>query len=140
MSPSPSAPTSPSPSEPTALPNLPVSLQQSSSAGESRPGSGLRIAGIGTAAVGVVAIVTAVVLNVKANSLATDVERNYSSGTDSTRKDYTTTAWVGYAAGGACVVGGAVLYYLGVRQGRSLSVAPVVMANAAGVVLAGGFQ
>jgi len=110
--------------------------------GDSRPGSGLRVAGSVVAGLGVAGLVTGLVLDLKVRSMAHDLEANWNSQTDATRKDYTTAGWVAYGAGAACVVGGAVLYYLGSSRGQgSVSVAavPAVSPDMAGTFLVGTF-
>jgi tetratricopeptide (TPR) repeat protein len=112
------------------------------------PGRGLRIAGVTAAAVGVAGIATGVILNLKANSLAKDLEAAngssttlYSRSTESSRSSYQTLGWVGYGAGAACLVGGAVLYLLGHSQGQDAQVAfvPAVGAAPVGAALQGAF-
>jgi hypothetical protein len=108
------------------------------------PGSGLRITGIAGMAVGVAGIATGVILNLKANSLASELEKSptsYTRGKESSRASYQTFGWVGYGAGAACVVGGALLYYLGHRQGPSAQVAlvPTAQPGQIGAVLQGAF-
>ena len=112
-------------------------------AASSTQGSGLRIAGIAVVAVGVAGIATGIVLNVKANSLASEIEsdRPYLRSRESTRASYATWGWVGYGAGGACLAGGAILYYLGYAQGRDsqMALAPTVGTGAFGAVVQGAF-
>jgi tetratricopeptide (TPR) repeat protein len=112
------------------------------------PGRGLRIAGVTAAAVGVAGIATGVMLNLKANSLAKNLEAAngssttlYSRSTESSRSSYQTLGWLGYGAGAACLVGGAVLYLLGHSQGQNAQVAfvPAVGAGHVGAALQGAF-
>jgi hypothetical protein len=112
------------------------------------PGQGLRVAGITAVAVGVAGIATGVLLNLKANSLAKDLEAAndssqtlYSRSKESSRSTYQTWGWVGYGAGAACLVGGAVLYGLGYSEGQSSQVAfvPSVGAGNVGASLQGAF-
>ena len=112
------------------------------------PGRGLRIAGVTAAAVGVAGIATGVILNLKANSLAKNLEAAngssttlYSRSTESSRATYQTFGWVVYSAGAACLVGGAVLYLLGHNQGQNAQVAfvPAVGAGHVGAALQGAF-
>jgi hypothetical protein len=108
-------------------------------------GGGLRIAGLAVGGLGVAGVVTGAVLNLKANSLANDLEKpeSYSRSTDSTRKDYKTFAWVSYGVGAAFVAGGAIMYYLGRGKGEdaapSVAMVPVVSTNMLGTVLTGAF-
>ncbi len=113
---------------------------------EARPavaGSGLRIAGIVVAAVGAAGIATGIMLNLKANSLASDIETElpYQRSRENTRASYETWSWVSYGAGVACLAGGAVLYYLGYSKGRPSQVAlvPSVAAGSVGGTLQGAF-
>jgi hypothetical protein len=108
-------------------------------------GSGLRIAGITVASVGAAALITGVVLNLKVNSMSSDLQKpdNFNRDTDSSRKDYKTLGWVSYGVGAACVAGGSLLYFLGRRSGRnpvpSVALVPNVAPDMAGAVLTGAF-
>jgi hypothetical protein len=141
-----SQPTSP-PVQPTSVVFTPPPTTVTSTVKQpsGSDGSGLRITGITIGALGVAAVVTGVVLNLKANSMAGDLEKpeSYSRSSDSTRKDYKTAAWVGYGAGAAFVAGGAVLYYLGRLNGQEsasgLTVSPAVSSNMVGTTLTGAF-
>ena len=52
------------------------------------------------------------------NGMSSALEANWNSGQNSTRQTYKTMGWAAYGAGAACVVGGALLYYLGWRRGE----------------------
>jgi hypothetical protein len=112
---------------------------------ESRPGAGLRTAGMTVAALGGAGLITGVVLNLKFNSMTSELEQpnNYTRDGDATRKDYRTWAWVGYGIGAACVSAGGILYYLGWRKGNdataSLAVLPLVLPGGAATMLTGTF-
>jgi hypothetical protein len=153
---SPSGPIVPSPAQQTPGPQaagfahttiLPPMLapytttQQAAPVHAGRKGSGLRTAGLVTGAVGGAALVAGVILNLKVNSMSSDLEKqyNYDPGTDSTRNGYKTAGWVGYGIGATCLVGGAVLYYLGWRQGSTFSVEPAIAPSMAGAMLTGTF-
>jgi tetratricopeptide (TPR) repeat protein len=86
-------------------------------AGSTEGGSGLRIAGISTMAVGGAAIIAGLVFNLKVNSMASDFQNlnGYTDAKESDRKTYRTLGWIGFGVGAACIATGAVLYYLGVR-------------------------
>jgi Flp pilus assembly protein TadD len=117
-----------------------VSLDTAAAAPADRPGSGLRLAGGIVAGVGVAGLATGLFLNLRVNSMSSDLEKDWSSGTNSSRQDYKTGAWIAYGAGAACVVGGAVLYYLGWRTGEhALAIGPAVGPNMAGTFLSGAF-
>ena len=112
------------------------------------PGRGLRVAGIAAAAVGVAGLAAGVVFNLKANSLASDLESAngssttlYSRSKESSRSSYATLTWVAYGAGAACMAGGAVLYFFGRSPGPSTQVAlaPAVGVGEVGAVLQGAF-
>ncbi len=115
-------------------------------------GAGLRTAGIVTFAVGVAAVATGVALNLKANSLATELDGAASTGNSSTtlytrskessRSTYETLSWVGYGVGGACLAAGAVFYYLGHsrRAGQAtVSLLPAAGPEHVGAVVQGAF-
>ena len=106
-------------------------------------GSGLRIAGISTAAVGGAALVAGIVFNLKANSLASDLKKTdgYTSDKESSRKTYQTLGWAGYGVGAACVATGAVLYVLGLRSsdGSPVAFVPAFAPGQAGAVVKGAF-
>jgi hypothetical protein len=131
---------------PTASDSLRVGLTvppKLTAAQPSSAGSGLRIAGISTLAVGVAGIATGLVLNLKANSAASDIEnqRPYQRSQETTRASYETWSQIGYGVGGACLAGGAILYYLGYAQGRASQVAlvPSVGVGAYAAALQGVF-
>jgi tetratricopeptide (TPR) repeat protein len=111
-------------------------------------GRGLRVGGIAAAAVGVGGIATGLILNLKANSLAKDLEAAngssttlYSQSKESSRSTYQTWAWVAYGAGAACMAGGALLLYLGYSRGQDAQVAfvPTVGGGNFGAALQGAF-
>jgi hypothetical protein len=107
--------------------------------------SGLRTAGIVTAAVGGAALVAGVILNLKVNSMAESMQKTdgYTDGKESDRKTYETLGWVGYGVGAACVATGAVFYILGQRSGAtgptSVAIMPALAPGQAGAVLKGAF-
>jgi len=117
----------------------PVAAVQHTPPPDLHQGSGLRTVGIVTAAVGVAALVAGGGLNLKANSMVSDLEKHYNASSDSSSKDYKTLSMVGYGAGAALVVGGAVMYYLGLRSGERVTLAPSVATGSAGAVLTGAF-
>jgi hypothetical protein len=61
----------------------------------------------------VVALATGLILNLKANSLASDFNRTGDPSTQSSQSSYKTGAIVGYAAGAGTLVAGVVLYLVG---------------------------
>lgn len=145
-------PPRPLPAEPVPPPKplvveapLVITAPQASQSSDASPGSGMRIGGLTVGGLGVAGLVTGLVFNLKANSMASDIEKpeSYSRSTDSTRKDYKTLAWVGYGAGAGLVACGAVLYYLGWQKGQeaasTVTVSPLVSGNMVGTMLTGGF-
>jgi hypothetical protein len=101
-------------------------------------GRGLRIGGIATASAGVLVLAGGFVANLKHNSMIDDLQGGYEPGKHDTAKTYRSLAIAGYAVGGACLAGGALLYYLGWRAGK-VSVAPAVLAGGAAAVMTGAF-
>jgi hypothetical protein len=127
--------------DPTSEPVAAVAKPAAAPTATGSPGSGLRIAGIATASLGVAALVTGLLSNLKANSMVRGLTPTYNKSDDSSSQSYKTLSVVGYTVGGVCLAGGAVLYYLGWRAGSSSSVAllPSFAAGSASAVLAGVF-
>jgi hypothetical protein len=132
----------------TSIAPLPVIGEQSLQANSSPtsvPGSGLRTAGIVTASIGGVALVTGLILNLKVNSMASDFQTldGYTESKESQRNTYKTLGWVGYGLGAACVATGAALYYLGARTGNSgspsVAVLPAFAPGGGSAVVKGAF-
>lgn len=98
-------------------------------------GSGLRAGGIVVAAAGLAAVGSGVILNLKHNSIIRDMRENYDQSTHASAGDYRTWAIVGYAAGAACIAGGAIMYALGWKAGRATV---VLLASTDGAELAIG--
>jgi hypothetical protein len=110
-------------------------------------GSGLRTAGIAVMAVGGAGLVTGLLLNLHANSLARQLEEttdNYQRSEETRRAREVTYGWIGYGVGGACLAGGVILYYLGRHVGQSnastVALLPSLTSGHTGAVLAGTFQ
>jgi hypothetical protein len=128
---------------PTVAPQPAIIVQQAPPPASS--GRGLRIAGITAFAVGGAALATAVVLNLKANSLASDLETttHYERSKESTRVTYKNLSWAGYGVGAACVVTGAVLYLVGRGQGQGttsrVALRPAFGDGRLGALLEGAF-
>jgi hypothetical protein len=135
----------PPPVAPTSEPaGPPVIVQSAAPPVSNSDGRGLRIGGIVAASVGVAAVGTAVVLNLKANSMVDDMYSTmdgYSK--ESERKNYETGAWIGYGVGAACVVTGVVLYTLGHRaksqSTSNVALVPSMGFHHAGAALLGAF-
>jgi hypothetical protein len=107
---------------------------------------GLITGGIVTAAVGVGGVVTGLLFNLKANSMVNDWENkpgSYSSSNEDKQKTYRTLTWVGYGAGGALMVTGAILMVIGgsSHTGTSgdVALAPSVGPSQFGAMLTGAF-
>jgi tetratricopeptide (TPR) repeat protein len=129
-------PAAPVPAQPTAI------VQQSPDV-TTIAGSGLRTAGVVTAGIGAAGLITGVVLNLKANSLASSIEppNTYQRSVESSRKNYQTFSWVGYGVGAAGIVTGAILYGIGWSRGNSTDVAllPAIGPGLAGATVRGAF-
>lgn len=104
----PPPPPPPPPPEPTpqpeqqVVPRVPLQPQPIAAADPSS-GSGLRVAGIVTASVGAAGVIAGVLLNLKANSMVSDLQKRYSDGDHSSSEDYKTGSQIAYVAGGVCV-------------------------------------
>jgi hypothetical protein len=130
------------PAQDSSSPQVVVVAQQPP---HGKAGSGLRMAGVTVAAVGVAALIAGVVLNLKVNSMASDLAKsdNFNRDTDTSRKNYKTLGWVSYGVGAACLAGGSLLYYLGWQSGRdsasSVALVPNVAPGMTGAALTGAF-
>ena len=87
-------------------------------------GKGLRTAGITIGAGGLLAVGAGVTMSLLTKSIRDDITRDAESGSfDRSRYDRGSLCsklqWVGYGVGAAALAGGAVLYVLGQRAGRS---------------------
>ncbi len=107
----------------------------------SSPGRGLRIAGIVTGVVGIGALGAGVYFGVSARGKQSDLEDGgvwdpvlYDEGQRADRN-----AKILLGAGGAAVIGAAVLYYLGVRAGSEAQVAIVPRGDGATMVWSSAF-
>lgn len=108
-------------------------------------GAGMRAAGIVTASVGLAGLLTGLVLNLKVNSMASELKSpgGYSDVKESDRKTYATIGRIGYGVGAGCILAGAVLYYLGWQAGaessQGMALAPSLGPHRAGIVLGRNF-
>jgi hypothetical protein len=141
----PEGPTATSASAPPA--SGPSATLTTPAAETSRPGAGLRTAGIVAGAVGVAGIITGVVLALKTQSNVDNMYSNgYSPSAESSRKSYETWGWVGYGVGAAGIVAGTTMYLLGWSAGRSgatethLSLLPAIGHDGAMLLLQGGIR
>jgi len=136
--PPPPQPAPPPQIAPQPVPPVNVVERQPVSPPPPSSGRGLRVAGVATLAVGAAALVTGVVLNIKANNMVSDVQSLYANGAYSSSKDYKRGSQVAYGAGAVCVAGGLLLYYLGVRAEHA-AVTPMALKGGAGAMLTGAF-
>ncbi len=141
--PDPPEPTSPRPADIVATqPSAPTVPPVEASA---KPGRGLRTTGVVVGAAGVAGIVTGVVLSLKANGLASDMEKldGYTADQESSRKDYRNLGMVAYGVGAACIATGGVLYFLGMRAGATaapgVAFSPILAPGVAGAAITGAF-
>jgi tetratricopeptide (TPR) repeat protein len=110
-------------------------------------GQGLRIAGIATGAAGVVALGVGTYFALHARSLSNQQNdlSEWDPGLVSDGKAANRNAIIAFSVGGAALVTGGVLYYLGVRAGRvpadaqRVAVVPSVSSQGAGLVVGGRF-
>jgi len=92
-----------------------------------RKGRGLRIAGLVTGGAGVVMIGAGIAFGMKASGLADEVAEQYDPDKVDEGESAESTAIILYVAGGAALVGGTVMYFLGRRAGRErVAVVPSV--------------
>jgi hypothetical protein len=144
--PTPSQPTSPvvaQPAPPVTPQPAPVAhpIQDPPSTSTTPPvagesGSTLRTTGIVVGSIGVATVVTAVILNLKANQLA-------DSGDGSGQKSYRNGALTCYGVGGAAVAAGLVMYLLGHKadaaQSTGVALLPVWTSDGAALAVMGDF-
>ena len=110
-------------------------------------GSGFRTAGIVAASAGAAALVAGLILNLKVNSMASDMRTpgGYTDGKESDRKTYEQLGWVSYGVGAASVAAGVILYMVGRRSAAgtgataTVSIAPAFAPRQASAVLKGAF-
>lgn len=115
---------------------LDVSMPPVKDTGEA--GRGLRITGGGLVVAGVTGLAVGALLNLKANSMSSDLNNDWNPALNATRGTYKTAAWIGYTAGAVCSVAGAVLYYWGWRRetrAASIAVLPSIGRDMAGPLL-----
>jgi tetratricopeptide (TPR) repeat protein len=119
---------------PQAEPPAPVTKEN--------PGRGLRIAGITTAAVGVVGVGLGVAFGLHANTLHDEAYNpRWDAAKLDSSKTYRTLEWVSFSVGGAAIVAGGLLYYFGWSAGTEspVALAPMVAPGSGGAVLYGRF-
>lgn len=154
--PAPATPTPPVAPAPIAPPPVPAPVAQpmattpqplpaSAPAPSGKPGAGLRIAGITSAAVGVAGIGLGIGFGLHANTLHDEAfprpPASYDDAKYQSSKTYRTLEWVSFTAGGALIVTGGLLYYFGwsAESDAPVALAPLVTPGTAGAMLAGRF-
>jgi hypothetical protein len=123
-----------------AIPPASVAQAQAEPTPATSSGAGLRVAGIGIGAVGVAAVVSGVFLGLHANKLfeqATEANRSYDYSKDQSSKTYRTMEWIALGVGGAAIVTGGVLYFLGAskRGNPPVAIAPLIAPGTGGAAL-----
>lgn len=128
-------PSPPLPPPPTSSPEMTNTVAPSPSPPQAETSSALPTVGVVVGSVGLASLMTALVLNLKANDYA-------DAGNESNQKSYRTGALVCYGGGGAAVATGVVLYILGRRSSapqRRLAILPVWTPGGAGLSLGGRY-
>ncbi len=98
----------------------------------------MRAAGVATMAVGGAALIAGFALNLKHNGTIHNLKSDYRGDMADDAQTYKIVSMVGYGLGGACLLGGTVLYWLGWREGKTV-VAPAVVEGKAGLIAGGTF-
>lgn len=113
------------------------------------PGRGLRLSGLAVAGVGLVGLGLGVKFGLDARDVQDRIERQpegtpwtfdelYAEGEAASRN-----MWISYAVGGAALIAGGTLYFLGRSAGnaseRQVVIVPVLDRSGSGLVLVGGF-
>jgi len=136
----------PTPAKGLAAPaTQPLGVQGRSEQTAGGSGARLRTAGLITAAAGGAALIGGLILNLKANSITSDMLKvdGYTDGKASDRKTWENVSLVGYGVGAGCVVTGAILYYLGSRStiaaSTSVAFVPSLAPGQASAIVKGSF-
>jgi hypothetical protein len=77
-------------------------------------------------------------LNLKHDGMIRDLRNQYNGATDDSAQTYKALSIAGYTSGAACLLGGAVLYWLGYTKGHTV-VAATRIGDTTGLLLAGAF-
>jgi len=126
-----------------------VSTARGATAAETKPGRGLRYAGVSAMVAGGAALATGVVFSLLVNKTEKDIESltNNPNGTTwsalnskySDGSRYETLQWISYGVGAAAAIAGAVLYWVGSPPAEpkesttsAIHVFPLLMADGAG--------
>jgi len=142
--PVPAIPPTPPVAEPSPPSATEVQTPQPASSEDTHPGRGLRIGGLVAGGVGVAAVAAGIAFGLHATSLHDQAypapPRAYDYSKDQDSKSFRTLEWVSFAVGGAAVITGGVLYYLGVSASNApLALAPLVAPGAGGAAVFGRF-
>jgi tetratricopeptide (TPR) repeat protein len=131
----PAAPAASRPSPPTDA--TPSSVDDGGSRGRT-----LRIAGLVAGGVGLVGLGAGVAFNLRASSLSDDLSRPgnpYDPGKKSDGESAERMMYLSFAAGGALLIGGAAMYFLGHRaRNERVALAPSFSLDSVGLVVIGG--
>jgi hypothetical protein len=132
------------PSTPTVLPTPQAQpIAEPTPAAETAPAplptqgerrTGLLTAGIITGVVGIGGVVTGIIFNLKANNTVNELEKldSYSNAKKNNQSNYKTYAWIGYGAGAACAVAGAIMVGMGASRSSPNSASDVALVPAVG--------
>lgn len=107
-------------------------------------GGGLRLVGMVSGGVGLVSLGAGLAFHLRARSLSDELStmgNMYDDGKRGDGETAETLSYVGFAAGGALLVGGATMYFLGRRAGKSaerMAVIPTMSPGSVGLVVSGG--
>jgi tetratricopeptide (TPR) repeat protein len=130
--------------QPVASEPVPV-VQAQPAPPAASPGRSLRIAGITVGVLGVAGVAAGIVFGVHATSLHDEAVKPGSVYDDSkyqSSKSFRTLEWVSLGVGGAAIITGGVLYYLGATaksSGHPVAIVPVVGPGIGGAALSGSF-
>jgi tetratricopeptide (TPR) repeat protein len=118
-----------------------VQTMQPTPTEDTHQGRGLRIAGIATAGVGVAAVVTGIAFGLHASSLQSEAYKGiYNDSKLQDSKSFRTLEWVSFGIGGAAVITGGALYYLGLSaKDAPIAIAPIIAPGAGGATVFGTF-
>jgi hypothetical protein len=109
---------------PPTTPEVVRTIVPETPAPEGNRGSGLRVTGIVLGSVGVAALAAGLVLNLKANSLASDFNKTPDPSTRSSQSSYKTGSMIGYGVGAGALLTGGVLYLIG-RSSADAKTTPI---------------
>lgn len=147
--PGPAQPTTPVPTPtqqpvPVTAPPSPdpvMNVQVAQPAESAHAGRGLRIVGLVTAGVGVAAVGAGIAFGLHASSLRDEAYKGtYNDSKLQDSKSFRTLQWVSIGIGGAAVVTGGVLYYLGLSaKDAPVALAPIVAPGMGGAAIFGSF-